>query len=194
MERFWETLQSQFLPEVEVSEIATLEELNESLWAWLECVYHQREHSETGQTPLARYTAGLDQVRSADPETLRRAFLWREQRKVRRDATLALQGNLYQVDRHLAGRTVELRFDPFDLSRMELYLDGAYLGPATVTTQNRQRHLAVERLATEPLAPVKPKSALDFLAALRAEHQEQQRRELGRLEFARLLPADTTQE
>ncbi len=42
------------------------------------------------------------------------------------------------------------------------------------------------------LEPAKPKSALDFLAALRAEHQEQQRRELGRLEFARLLPADTT--
>ena len=125
---------------------------------------------------------------------LRRAFLWREQRKVRRDATLALQGNRYQVDRHLAGRTVELRFDPFDLSHMDLYLDGAYLGPATVTTQNRQRHLAVERLATEPLAPVKPPSGLDFLAALRAEHQEQQRHELGRLEFARLLPTDTPKE
>lgn len=191
-ERFFETLRAQFLPEVEASNVTTLGELNESLWAWLERIYHQHEHSETGQTPLARYTAGLDQVRTADPEILRRAFLWRESRKVRRDATLALQGNLYQVDRHLAGRTVELRFDPFDLSRMELYLDGVALGTATVTTQNRQRHLAVERLATEPLAPAKPKSALDFLAALRAEHQEQQRRELGRLEFARLLPADAT--
>jgi hypothetical protein len=77
---------------------------------------------------------------------------------------------------------------------MELYLDGTYLGIATVTTQNRQRHLAVERLATEPLEPAKPQSALDFLAALRAEHQEQQRCELGRLEFARLLPAGTTKE
>ncbi len=105
-ERFFETLQAQFLPEVETSDITTLSELNESLWAWLECVYHQREHTETGETPLARYTAGLDQVRSVDPETLRTAFLWREQRKVRRDATLALQGNTYQVDPHLAGRTV----------------------------------------------------------------------------------------
>jgi len=193
-ERFFGTLRAQFLPEVEASNITTLTELNASLWAWIERIYHLREHSETGQTPLARYTAGLDQVRSAEPETLRRAFLWREQRKVRRDATLALQDNLYQVDRHLAGRTLELCFDPFDLSRMELYLDGVYLGTATVTTQNRQRHLAVERLASEPLEPAQPKSALDFLAALRAEHQEQQRRELGRLEFARLLPADTTQE
>lgn len=193
-ERFFETLRAQFLPEVEASNITTLPELNASLGAWLERIYHQHAHSETGQTPLARYTAGLDQVRTADPETLRRAFLWREQRKVRRDATLALQGNRYQVDPHLAGRTVELRFDPFDLSHMELYLEGAYLGLATVTTQNRQRHLAVARLATEPLAPAQPKSALDFLAVLRAEHQEQQRRELGRLEFARLLPSDTPKE
>jgi putative transposase len=189
-ERFFETLQTQFLPEVETSDITTLSELNESLWAWLECVYHQREHSETGQTPFARYTAGLDRVRSVDPETLRQAFLWREQRKVRRDATLALQGNLYQVDPHLAGRTVELRFDPFDLSQVELFLDGRSLGVATVVTQNRQKHLMVERLATEPLTPPKPKSSLDYLAALRAEYQAQQLRQVGRLEFARLLPPD----
>jgi len=92
-ERFWETLRAQFLPEVEVSHLTTLIELNESLWAWLECVYHQHVHSETQQTPLTRYTAGLDQVRHADPEIVRRAFLWREKRKVRKDATLALQGN-----------------------------------------------------------------------------------------------------
>jgi putative transposase len=191
-ERWFATLRTQFLPEVEASNITTLADLNEALWAWIERIYHQHEHSETGLTPLARYAAGLDQVRTAEPETLRRAFLWREHRKVRRDATMSLQGNLYQVDRHLAGRTVELRFDPFDLSRLELHLDGLYLGMATLTIQNRQRHLAVERLATEPLESAKPKSALDFLAALRAEHQEQQRRELGRLEFARLLPADST--
>jgi putative transposase len=190
-ERFFETLQAQFLPEVATSDITTLAELNESLWAWLECVYHQREHAETGQTPLARYTAGLDQVRSVDPETLRTAFLWREQRKVRRDATLALQGNTYQVDPHLSGRTVELRFDPFDLSQVAMFLDGRALGVATVVTQNRQKHLAVARLATEPLTPPKPQSSLDYLAALRSEYQAQQRREAGRLEFARLLPPDT---
>jgi putative transposase len=192
-ERFFETLRAQFLPEVETSNITTLTDLNESLWAWLECVYPQHEHSETKQTPFARYTAGLDQVRHADPETVRRAFLWREKRKVRKDATLSLQGNRYQVEPHLAGRTLELHFDPFDLSQIELYLDGTRLGLATVVTQNRQRHLAVERLATEPPDPPKPKSSLDYLAALRAEYQAQQQRELGPLQFSQLpLPeADT---
>jgi len=199
-ERFFETLRLQFLPEVEASNITTLTDLNESLWAWLECVYHQHEHSETKQTPLSRYTGGLDQVRHADPETVRRAFLWREKRKVRRDATLSLQGNRYQVEPHLAGRTLELRFDPFDLSQIELYLEDTRLGLATVVVQNRQRHLAVERLATEPPDPPKPKSSLDYLAALRAEYQAQQQRELGPLQFTQLslpeadTPADPTPE
>jgi putative transposase len=117
---------------------------------------------------------------------VRRAFLWREKRKVRKDATLSLQGNRYQVEPHLAGRTIELRFDPFDLSQIELYLDSTCLGLATVVVQNRQRHLAVERLATEPPDPPKPKSSLDYLAALRAEYQAQQQRELGPLLFTQL--------
>jgi len=186
IERWFETLRAQFLPEVDASNLTTLADLNESLWAWLECVYHQHEHSETKQTPLARYTAGLEQVRHADPETVRRAFLWREKRKVRKDATLSLQGNRYQVEPQWAGRTIELRFDPFDLSQIELYLDGACLGLATVLVQNRQRHLAVERLATEPPDPPKPKSSLDYLAALRAEYHAQQQRKLGPLQFTQL--------
>jgi len=189
-ERFFETLRLQFLPEVEPSHITTLTELNVSLWAWIECVYHRHEHSETHQSPWARYTAGLDQVHHADPETVRRAFLWREKRKVRRDATLSLQGNRYQVDPQYGGRTLELRFDPFDLTQVELYLDRTLVGVATVVIQNRQRHLAVEHLATEPPDPPKPKSSLDYLAALRAEYHAQQQRELAPLQFARLSPPD----
>jgi len=189
-ERFFETLRLQFLPEVEPSHITTLSELNVSLWAWLECVYHKHIHSETNQSPWARYAAGLDQVRHADPETVRRAFLWREKRQVRRDATISLQGNRYQVDTRYAGRTLELRFDPFDLSQIELYLDGVSQGLATVLVQNRQRHLAVEHLATEPPEPPKPQSSLDYLAALRAEYHAQHQRELGPLQFARVTSPD----
>lgn len=185
-ERFFETVRLQFLPEVEASQITSLTELNESFWAWLECVYHVRVHSETEQTPLARFTAGLAQVRSVDPESLRRAFLWRQQRRVTKTATLSLQGNRYQVDPRFAGRTLELRFDPFDLSHVELYLEDRPQGVATVLEQGRQRHLAVARLATDPPDPPRPKSSLDYLAALRAEHQAQQQKQLGRLPFAQL--------
>ena len=191
-ERFFETVRLQFLPEVEASQLTTLAELNESFWAWLACVYHVRVHSETGQTPLERFTAGLDQVRPADPELVRRAFLWREQRRVTKTATISLQGNRYQVDPRFAGRQLELRFDPFDLAHIELFLDSQPQGVATVLEQGRQRHLAVQRLATDPPSPPRPKSSLDYLAALRAEHQAQQQKDLGRLPFAQLaLPEPT---
>ncbi len=191
IERYFESLRLRFLPEVETSQLTTLAALNDSLWAWVDCIYHQQEHSETHQTPLARYTAGLDQVRAVDLDLLRRAFLWREKRKVQRDATIALQGNRYQVEPQWVGRTLELRFDPFDLSQMELYLEGQTLGLATVLTQTRQRHLALARAATDPPESAPPQSSLDFLAALRAEQQAQQARELGRLAFADLPPSIT---
>ena len=187
-ERFFHTVRLQFMPEVETSEIATLAELNESFWAWLELIYHTTRHSETGQTPLERFQAGLNEVRSADPEQLRKAFLWREIRKVRRDGRIELQGNTYQVPIHLSGQKIELRFDPFDLSNLELWFDGNNLGKATVTQQGREKHIAVERLVTQPPAqPAQPKSSLDYLAVLRAEHQENLRKEAGQLQFAQLL-------
>lgn len=186
-ERFFETVRLQFMPEVEVSEIATLAELNESFWAWLELIYHRTKHSETEQTPLERFQTGLKDVRSADGETLRKAFLWRETRKVRRDGRFELQGNTYQAPAHLAGRKIELRFDPFDLANLEIWLDGNCFGKAVVTQQGREKHLAVERLATEMPKPTQPKSSLDYLAALRQEHQETLRKEAGQLQFARLL-------
>ena len=94
------------------------------------------------------------------------------------------------MDPQYAGRTLELHFDPFDLTQIELYLDRTLVGLATVVIQQRQRHLAVEHLATEPPDPPKPKSSLDYLAALRAEYHAQQQRELGPLQFARLSPPD----
>lgn len=188
IERFFETTRLQFMPEVEVSEISTLSELNESFWAWLECVYHRAVHRETEQTPLERYQQGLDTVRSADPEILRKAFLWRETRKVRKDGCIELQGNRYQVGPHLVGRKLELRFDPFDLSRMEVFLEGISQGQAIVLLQGREKHIAVEHLATQPLPPPKPKSSLDYLAALRSEYQTLQQKQAGPLHFAQLPP------
>jgi len=187
VERYFSTVRLQFMPEVEASEVTTLAELNESFWAWLELIYHQAKHSETGQAPLARFQAGLAEVRSPDPETLRKAFLWRETRKVRRDGRIELQGNTYQAPAHLAGRKIELRFDPFDLAHLEIWLDGNNLGKATITQQGREKHIAVERLSPQTPAPAQPKSSLDHLAALRQEYQEKLRKEAGQLQFARLL-------
>ena len=54
--------------------VADLAELNRLFAAWVETCYHRTVHSETGQTPLARWSAGGPVVLPA-PEALTEAFL-----------------------------------------------------------------------------------------------------------------------
>jgi putative transposase len=187
IERFFGTVRSQFLPEVESARLTTLEDLNASFQAWVELIYHQAVHSETSQAPLARFQQGLSQitVRQADPRQLREAFLWRERRTVTRTATLSLQGNRYSVEPLLAGQQVELRFDPFELSEVEVWQNSHFVGQAQVVKLERERHLALDRIPP-PAQEVSPEH-VDFLAALRAEHQAMLAKELGAISFAQVM-------
>ena len=78
-------------------------ELNRLFTAWVETVYHRTVHSETGQAPLARWSAGAPFPLPA-PAALAEAFLWEEHRTVSKTATVSLHGNRYQVDPALVGR------------------------------------------------------------------------------------------
>lgn len=187
IERFFGTVRSQFLAEVESAKLATLEELNASFQAWVELIYHQTVHSETEQAPLARFQENLAQItlRQADPRQLREAFLWREKRTVTRTATISLQGNRYSVEPLLAGQPVELRFDPFELSEVEVWQSNHFVGQAQVVKLERERHLALDRIPP-PSQEASP-AHVDFLAALRAEHQALLAKELGTISFAQAL-------
>jgi transposase InsO family protein len=191
IERFFGTVRSQFLPEVDSAKLATLEDLNASFQAWVELVYHKAVHSETGQPPLERFQQNLAQitVRQADPRQLREAFLWREIRTVTRTATLSLQGNRYSVDPLLAGQQVELRFDPFELAEVEVWQNSHFVARAQVVKLERERHLALDRIPP-PIQEAKPEH-VDFLAALRAEHQALLAQELGAISFAQALRRGT---
>src|SRR3990172_5679992 len=81
IERLFGTVRGQFLVELEGRELAGLAELNRLFAAWVEGVYHQRPHSETGEAPLPRFLAqGPPALPS--PAELREAFLWAERRRV----------------------------------------------------------------------------------------------------------------
>ena len=119
IERFFRTVRDQFLVEVEGRDQLDLPELNRLFSAWLEVVYHRRVHSETKQTPLERFEQAGAPVLPT-PALLREAFLWSQERTVTKTATVSLHANQYEVDAALVGRKVELVFDPFDLTRIEV--------------------------------------------------------------------------
>ncbi len=109
-----------------------LAQMNELFAAWVETVYHQRVHSETQHKPLERFLAAGPPTLPT-PQLLREAFLWSHQRMVTKTATLSLHSNTYEVDAALIGRMVEVVFDPFDLTTLEVRYQGGRWGSRSRT-------------------------------------------------------------
>ena len=80
---------------------------------------------------MLRWQRDIEKIRQIPPATdVRRLFFHRLQRVVRRDCTFRLQSQFYEAPAHLAGQRLEIRFDPLDLSQVELYRDGKLQGQA----------------------------------------------------------------
>jgi transposase InsO family protein len=123
IERFLGTVQRDFEAGLALEPVRTLAELNQRFWRWLEESYHQRPHAGlNGQSPAARFAARSQAVRAlAGLEDVEGLFLARATRRVRQDATLSLEGQLWEVPAHLRGQILTLRYDPFGWQRVDLY-------------------------------------------------------------------------
>ena len=71
---------------------------------------------------------------------LHEAFLWSQRRRVTKTATISLHGNRYEVDAALVGRTVEVVFDPFDLTTLAVRYQGRSMGIAVPHRIGRHVH------------------------------------------------------
>ncbi|MCP6497915.1 hypothetical protein NL476_28560, partial [Klebsiella pneumoniae] len=74
----------------------------------------------------------------------------------------------YRVPDYLRGRTVELRYDPFDLSRLELWFQDTFLQPVQPDHLVTPIHPEVKPDPSPPPPPAN--TGLDYLALLRTEH------------------------
>jgi putative transposase len=167
-ERLNRYIREAFLAEAEHHGIESLEALNDLFAAWAEHVANRRVHAETGQAPIERFQAG-GPPRQADAALVREAFRWSVTRRVTRTATVPLEGNSYAVDPALTGRRVELRYDPEDLTRIDVWLDGKPAGTATPFLIGRHVHRAVPQAARpEPAA-----TGIDYLGLVAAAHDDE---------------------
>ncbi len=193
IERFFKTVRDQFLVEITDAEagagtpVGSLAELNDLFTAWVEQVYHQRVHSETGMAPLARFLAAGPPV-PTPADLLGEAFRWGEWRTVTKTATVSLHGNLYEVDPALAGARVELVFDPFDLTDIDVRHHGRSAGAATPFQIGRHVHPKAHAEAAAPAVP----TGIDYLHLVEDRHLSS----LGeRLRYAQLAdPAQPDQD
>lgn len=128
IERFFGTVKTRFFPLLKDKPPSSLEELNQMFWRWLEEDYHRKVHASLGMTPLDVYLSQASKVRMVeDPAALDPLFLKREHRKVKHDATVSLNGKLYEVPPRFIGQKVELRYDE---EGVYVYEDGVAVAEA----------------------------------------------------------------
>jgi putative transposase len=157
-----------FLEEAMHRGIASLEELNDAFSAWVSQVANRRIHAETRQSPIERYEADGPHP-GVGEDKLHEAFLWSVTRKVTRVATVPLEGNAYAVDPALVSRRVELRYDPTDLTRIDVFYDGRPAGVATPFVTKRHTHRAVPQAKRPDPEP----TGIDYLALVQKAHEEE---------------------
>lgn len=160
-------IKNAFIAEVKVSRITTLDELNEAFMAWADIDYNKRIHSETGQTPLDRWRAGLSKVGYADEEKLWLAFLWRENRTPDKAGCFSLFGCRYQMDSRHGRRRYEVRFDPEALEEVEVWHKDRFVQRCRPFEVQRHRRPKARTKADAPPADGPPALPIaDYLGHL----------------------------
>lgn len=167
-ERLNRVIRERFLLEAEHVGIASLDELNDRFGAWVSRYLNVRVHTETGESPLARFSRV--KRRDPHPDVVRSAFLWSAHRRVSRTASVSFEGNEYEVDPSLVGRTVELRFRPEDLFAIEVWYGSRQVGWATPRRIARHVHRQAPPPAGEPV-PVPAPTGIDYLGQVLADHE-----------------------
>jgi len=126
-ERWFRTVRENFLPQLSLQDLESLEKLNAALWDWIDHYYHQTIHSSTGQTPWERFVQGLKCSRPA-PENMEEHFRSRVLRKVGKDRVVSLNGRAFEAPVASIGRHLELRFPPDRPEEIEAFDQNQSLG------------------------------------------------------------------
>jgi len=108
-----------------------LDQLNTKLSAWIQTVYHQRIHSSIQESPEARFQRAAKTLRHLEADQdIDRLFYFHLYRAVRKNGTIRLDGQLYEVPLSLRALKVQLRFDPFTRQRLEVWYQNKLIGLA----------------------------------------------------------------
>lgn len=187
IEKFFQYVDSSFTGEVNLlihqGKLTTLKQLNDYLRSWLEA-YDNRVHRSTKQTPKKRYEAQADHTRHLPAEMVKEIFLWEEERTVRKTAIIELEGNQYDVDSSLRGKRIQIRYNPFDLSTIQVWKDNERFDDAKPAELRNQSH---SKLPGDPDHHDQiPIGVSSFLEQLKKQQEEEKRRQLGTTSFARL--------
>lgn len=124
IERWFQTLQKQWMNLLDWSSISSLDQLNDMLHDYVENHYHQTVHSTIKAKPIDKFTEHIDRIRFVPSiQELDHIFLYRVTRKVKNDATIAVSNVLFEAPAKYIGEQVRLRYDPSSMDKAYIFDD-----------------------------------------------------------------------
>lgn len=191
IEKFFQYVDSSFTGEANLlinqGKLTSLKQLNDYLRSWLEA-YDNRVHRSTKQTPKKRYETQMEHTRHLPAELLKDIFLWEEERTVRKTAIIELEGNQYDVDSSLRGKRIKIRYNPFDLSMVQVWKDDERFENAKPAELRNQSH---SKLPEDPDSSRTHGGVSNFLEQLKKQQEEEKRKQVGTTSFAKLKDKQT---
>lgn len=132
IERFFLTTRNCFLdPLMELDAPKKLDDLNKKFWKWSEESYNLKRHSGIDATPIERWMLSAHKVRLLNFGAENDIFHFETTRKVKKDGTISLEGKIYETSWTLAGKKVDVRYDPFFPERPFIRYENQDYGRAT---------------------------------------------------------------
>ena len=155
IERLNRTVRMRFLSALSASAAESMESLNAALAAWV-VKYNATVHSSTRKAPADSFAEDAASVRYVGgPDELDEAFRNSVTRVVSRDATVRLDGALYDAPMECIGQKRELRYTPGDPLDVWIVLEDG----------SRRRMAATDKQANAHAPRVKPTAfPIDFSA------------------------------
>jgi len=165
----------EFIREVRLEKPQTLEQLNELFRPWLSEGYNHRVHSAlVGKSPAQAFSQDPKPLRFPSPEALRDAFLWEKSPRVDNAGCIPLNGLCYEVGVEYIRKRVLVRYDPFDLSVVEVWFEGEkkkLVSPAKFGEYNRN--------VKKPIEELEKASQSRLLRLFASESKERLKQQLG---------------
>jgi hypothetical protein len=171
-ERHYLTIQMRLYKEAKKAGIATIDELNEFFWAWLDECYHKVKHQSLKMTPLERWQQEEDLIERLSLEDIERCIQLRRYRKVdTKTALIRLDGKRYQASRSLAGKRVQVRWPFDDDSAVNIWQDGAFIERAELFVPSADIDYAKRPQRTQEKEPAVLDCSKQFRLSLVARYR-----------------------
>jgi len=185
----------EFLSEFALEPVKTLPELNRKFSIWLDEGYIHAAHdalkleerdphtgeilSKRERTPYQTYTEDPAKVKYISSLECCDAFLWEEQRTVDKSGCIKLAGVVFDVGVALIRRRVDVRYDPFDISVVEIWCEGKF--------QRKAEKLDIPEFVPKaevnpPVPPSKPTHSR-LLKVYEEKNKEREKQRNGALDF-----------